>query len=166
MRVQASGKRELGGAGGFRVSGECWWRRASRRGTQRKRWDYRCHIGVCFNFGGQFRIVWCPLHRWCHVWSILLKLSIHLHPFSLPIYFFSLSFSSDWPDAKWQQFSLNKKTPVTCDIDPASVLAHPAHHWAWLSSASLAGSDRSPRGVRYEEGWRLEEIFIFNQPIW
>lgn len=164
MRVQASGKRELGGAGGFRVSGECWWRRASRRGTQRKRWDYRCHIGVCFNFGGQFHIVWSTSLMSCLKYS-----SEALYPSASPFsaYLFLLSFFLLW--LTWRKVTavlIKYKTPVTCDIDPASVLAHPAHHWAWLSSASLAGSDRSPRGVRYEEGWRLEEIFIFNQPIW
>lgn len=164
MRVQASGKRELGGAGGFRVSGECWWRRASRRGTQRKRWDYRCHIGVCFNFGGQFRIVWCPLHRWCHVWSILLKLSIHLHPFSLPIYFFSLSFSSDWPDAKWQQFSLNTK--------PRShVILTPQVFWLTLPTTGLdshqplwQGVTEAPEvsGMKRVGGWK-RFLFLISQ---
>lgn len=39
---------------------------------------------------------------------------------------------------------------VTCRTDPASVLAHLVHPpGVWLPSASLEGSDRSPRGVRH-----------------
>lgn len=55
------------------------------------------------------------------------------------------------------------ETPVTCEIDPASVVALPVYHWNLLPLGSLAEKDQSPQCVRYGKGRRLG--FTFDQWI-
>lgn len=137
------------------------WRGLEDQGEVGGRWQRELHSGrggitgvisfwsfyFCLEFCPEGIVSSCPKTRQIIIFSwILLPNSICISISSLssrP----RLSLSADCLESKWQRLSLNTKHRSHAELTPQVFTL--SVHRAWLPSASLEGSDRSPRGVRY-----------------
>lgn len=161
---------------GLQEGGGSFWR---FRGMWVGDGEERCAVERGGLYGHYVTLVFFNL--WGHFWDVVSLINTHncfkfipspktcIHPYFrssfLPLFILfpspplSLSsappllpLSACCPESKWQQLSLNAKPRSHAKLTPQVFWLTLSVHQAWLPSAPLVGSDRSPRGVRHGEG--------------